>query len=85
MRDEFHPDVMIGVDVHAADRHPTPTALNQISNMVEMPQSYELPADEGIKIRVNLDRFSLLDFPKAEEIYEVTGEVWKWPTASNPE
>lgn len=71
MRDEFHPDVMIGVDVHAADRHPTPTALNQISNMVEMPQSYELPADEGIKIRVNLDRFSLLDFPKAEEIYEI--------------
>ena len=55
----------------AADRHPTPTALNQISNMVEMPQSYELPSDEGIKIRVNLDRFSLLDFPKAEEIYEI--------------
>ena len=72
MRDEFHPSIMIGVDVHSTtDPAEAHELINQIEDMIIQNQSYELPADEGVKLRINLDQFSLLDFPKAHEIYRI--------------
>lgn len=72
MRDEFKPSIMIGVDVHGTtDPANARELINQIEDMIIQPQSYDLPADEGVKMRINLDEFSLLDFPKARAIYQI--------------
>ncbi len=72
MESEFHPDILIGVDVHTPDSiKSTLNAINQINNLVTRSQSYNLPAERGIKIHINLHEFSLLDFAKARRIYEI--------------
>lgn len=72
MRQEFHPDIMIGVDVHQSDTiKGFPDILTQMNLLVMRPQDYELPENEGINIRVNLNRFSMLDFSKAQEIFNI--------------
>ncbi len=72
MRREFNPDVMIGVDVHTPDSvYRAPNAMNQITDLVTRAQSYDMPAVDGVKIHIDLRKFSLLDFPKAKEIYDI--------------
>lgn len=72
MKKDFHPDFIIGVDIHSTDtiKH-FPDILQQMDMLVIRPQSYDLPADDGIYMRINLNKFSLLDFDKADEIYEI--------------
>lgn len=71
MRRDFAPGIMIGVDVSQSSNGPQTSIVDQLSNMVIQNNDYNLPADEGIKMRINLDRFSLLDFAKAREIYQI--------------
>lgn len=72
MRSEFAPSIMIGVDVHGTtDPAKARDLVNQIEEMVIQNNDYELPADEGIRIRLDLNRFSLLDFQAAPEIYRI--------------
>lgn len=72
MEAEFHPDILIGVDVHTPDSIVSfPTAINQISNLVTRTQSYDLPAERGVKLHLDLHEFSLLDFARAPAIYEI--------------
>lgn len=71
MTTDFAPDIMIGVDVAASADGPQTSLMDQIENLVMRKQSYDLPADKGIKIRINLDRFSLLDFPAAKAIEKI--------------
>lgn len=72
MRRDFNPDIMIGVDIHSTDtiRH-FPDIIQQLDRLVTRPQSYDMPDSDGIKLRINLNRFTLLDFDKADEIYEI--------------
>lgn len=70
MRSEFAPSIMVGIDVSAeSDKIPN-SFMDQLDLLVMRPQTYALPADEGIKVRVNLSDFGLLDWGAAEEIYE---------------
>lgn len=73
MKEDFAPDIMIGVDVHASDpdKSPFPNILTQLDYLVMRPSDYSLPEEEGIYMRVNLNRFSLLDFAKSPEIYRI--------------
>ncbi|MBD5210672.1 MAG: hypothetical protein HDS77_05315 [Bacteroidales bacterium] len=72
MRRDFNPDIMIGVDIHATDTLKNfPDIMQQLDMLVIRPQSYDMPEEDGIKLRINLNRFSLLDFDKADEIYEI--------------
>lgn len=71
MREEFAPSIMIGVDVSTEDIGPQTTLMDQIENLVIQGGSYDLPAEEGIKLRLDLNRFGLLDFPAAKAIYKV--------------
>ena len=71
MRDTFAPSIMIGVDVSTEDLGPQTTLMDQIENLVIQNNDYELPADEGIKLKIDLNEFSLLDFPAARRIYQV--------------
>lgn len=72
MRSEFAPSIMIGVDVHGTtDPAKADDLLNQLEDMIIQNNDYDLPADEGIKLRIDLNRFSLLDFPAAQAIYDI--------------
>lgn len=72
MRHDFAPDIMIGVDVSSPDPKPQDSdLLNQLETMIIQNNDYSLPPEEGIKLRIHLEKFSLLDFPKAREIYRI--------------
>lgn len=72
MKKDFHPDIIIGVDIHSTDtiKH-FPDVLQQMDMLVIRPQNYDLAAEDGIKLRINLNKYSLLDFDKADEIYSI--------------
>lgn len=71
MREDFAPDIMIGVDVHSENVPPSNSIINQLEDMIIQNNDYNLPADEGIRIHVDVSRFSLLDFGKAKEISSI--------------
>jgi NTE family protein len=72
MRSDFAPSIMIGVDVTTPDGKPkSGDVIEQLEDMIIQNNDYSLPADEGIKIHLDLRRFNLLDFAKAEAIYKV--------------
>lgn len=71
MREVFKPSIMIGVDVSSEEIGPQTTLMDQIDNLVIQSNNYDLPADEGIKMRLDLNQYGLLDFPAAEAIYKV--------------
>lgn len=75
MRKDFAPDIMIGVDVSSGSDSLPSSILSQLDYLVMRDQSYDVPEDEGIKIRVHLDQFALLDFEQAEAIYKVGYET----------
>lgn len=68
MRQDFAPDFMIGIDVHSEDEPESNGIINQLENMIIQNNDYDLPADEGMRIHVDVSQFSLLDFGKAREI-----------------
>lgn len=71
MREEFAPSIMIGVDVHSEEPQESNSILSQLENMIIQNNDYDLPADQGIRIHVDVSRYSLLDFDKAKEIYQI--------------
>lgn len=72
MRDDFAPQFMIGVDVSASDsKDDNMSLLDQLEMMIMQHSNYNLPEHLGVKMRINLDRFGLLDFPKAKTIYQI--------------
>ncbi|MDE6051592.1 MAG: patatin-like phospholipase family protein, partial [Paramuribaculum sp.] len=72
MRDSFAPQIMIGVDVSSTDTSSdSPNMMSQLETMIIQHSDYSLPADQGIKLRIHLEEFGLLDFPKAAQIYRI--------------
>lgn len=72
MREDFHPDFMIGVSVSGADKAPIQGDLySQLEDMIIQNNDYSLPANEGIKIQVPVLNFGVLQFDKANEIYDI--------------
>lgn len=70
MRSEFAPSVMLGFDVSASSKGPQNSYMDQLDMLVTQPQSYDLPESDGVKVRINLSDFGLLDFGAAREIYK---------------
>lgn len=71
MQADFAPDMMIGVDVSAGDDGPQTSILAQLENLIMAPEHADIPADRLVRLRLHLDQFSLLDFPKARQIYKI--------------
>lgn len=72
MHDDFHPDFILGIDVHAGDTiKDFPDVMTQLDMLVMQPNSYDVPSEQGMKIRMDLSRYSLLDFEKSAEIEQI--------------
>lgn len=70
MRTEFDPSIMLGFDVSASSPGPPNSFMDQLEMLVMQPQTYDLPAEEGIKVRINLNDYGLLDWGAAQAIYQ---------------
>lgn len=72
MEKDFHPDFMIGVQVAGADKAPMRGDLySQLEDMIIQNNDYSMPTADGIKIKVPVSNFAVLQFDKAKEIYEI--------------
>lgn len=72
MRQDFAPEIMIGVDVSSGNsKVDEGNLIAQVEAMIMQPQNDSLTANEGIKLAINLQEFGLLDFPKAQAIYQI--------------
>lgn len=71
MTRDFSPEIMIGVDVSTPATGPQTSLMDQVDNLVMQHQSYALDPRLGIKIKIDLHQFSLLDFEAADKIYTI--------------
>lgn len=72
MRDDFHPDFIIGVSVSGPDGKPEPgNVYSQLEDMIIQNNNYDLPEKEGVKIQVPVLNFGVLAWNDAEEIYSI--------------
>ena len=72
MRDNFAPQIMIGVDVSSSETvDPSENIISQLETMIIQHSDHELPPQDGIKLRVQLNEFGLLEFNKAQQIYDI--------------
>lgn len=72
MRTEFAPDFMIGVDVSTPQTKPKSNDLvDQLEDMIMQKSDDSIVPAKGVKMHIDLQQFSLLDFPKARQIYRI--------------
>jgi NTE family protein len=72
MKDDFAPDFIIGVSVSVPDTKPERDNIySQLSDMIIQDNNYSLSEKEGIKIQVPVKQFGVLDFTKAQEIFDI--------------
>ena len=69
MREDFAPDIIIGVDVTTHEAVDMGNLVTQLETMVIQDDNYDMPNEQGIKLHVDLKGIGLLDFPKAKEIF----------------
>lgn len=72
MREEFHPDFIIGVSVSKADKRPNVDDMySELEDMIIQNNDYSLDPHLGVKIQVPVSEYGTLAFDKAEEIYAI--------------
>ena len=73
MKEDFAPDFIIGSNVttEKEKNHNTKDIIGQIESMVMQKTDYHIPGEIGISIHSDMHKYSLLDFPKADEIMQI--------------
>lgn len=72
MRKDFAPDFIIGVDVStASSKINVNNPVDQVEAMVIQDHGTYIPDSIGVRLNINLSKFTLLDFEKAQEIYNI--------------
>lgn len=72
MSDTFAPEFIFGVDVSTGNSDGDDSSLMaQLETMIMQHSDYNVPPQRGMKLRINLDEFGLLDFDKANIIYKI--------------
>jgi len=72
MRDDFHPDIMIGSVVASNPKKPSQSdILMQIQNMIMTPTDYSIPKDEGMLFKFHITNIKLFDFTKVDELVQM--------------
>ena len=70
MKADFAPDIIIGVDVTTHEEPDLTNLISQLESMIIQQDDYDLAERDGVKIHINLKEYNLLDFPKANEIFD---------------
>lgn len=71
MLQDFAPDILLGVDVSGPNpRPPQYDLFQQLEDMIMQKSDYNVPPEAGIRIKIDTDGITLLQFPRAKEIYE---------------
>lgn len=71
MSADFAPDIILGVDVSTPASGPQTSLMDQIDKLVMHRQDYSMDSARGIKVKVDLHNFGLLDWEKARQIYRI--------------
>ncbi|MEG1562902.1 MAG: patatin-like phospholipase family protein [Bacteroides sp.] len=72
MRDDFHPDVIIGSVVATNPTKPKENDLmSQIENMVMQKTDYSIPDSAGIVMTFKYDDVNLMDFQRMKELHDI--------------
>ena len=71
MRSDFAPSIMIGVNVSSEKASHSNDVVDQLESMIMQGNITPITEEEGIYIDLDLDQFGLLDFPKAQDIYDI--------------
>lgn len=73
MKDEFHPDFIIGSVVASGQERPAPDdVIGQLETMIMARTEYVLPDTNGILMKFDLKgEVSLLDFHKVQELHDL--------------
>lgn len=72
MREDFHPDIMIGSVVASNPTKPDENdLLSQIENMVMQKTDYSLPDSLGILLTFKYDDVGLMDFDRLQELHDI--------------
>ncbi len=72
MRDDFHPDIIIGSVVATNPTKPKENDLmSQIENMVMQKTDYSIPDSEGIVMTFKYDDINLMDFQRINELHDI--------------
>lgn len=73
MLTDFRPHFVVGVDVSSGNSpdNPNSNMMDQLESLIMQYSDYEVPATDGMRLKLDLDRFGLLDFDKADEIYKI--------------
>lgn len=71
MQEDFAPDIILGVDVSGPNpRPPQYDLFQQLEDMIMQKSDYNVPPEAGIRIKIDTEGITLLQFPRAKEIYE---------------
>lgn len=72
MQHDFNPDFIIGVSVSSPDTPPQQNDIySQLEDMIIQNNNYSVPPEVGVKIQVPVLDFGVLEFDKAQEIYDI--------------
>lgn len=71
MKEDFNPDLYIGVNVTVGEDKNPELVVNQVASLVMMPQTDSVSSEMGFQLELDLTKYGLLDFPKAKAIYKV--------------
>ncbi len=72
MRDDFHPDIIIGSVVAKNPIQPKENDLmSQIENMVMQKTDYTMPESDGILLTFRYDDVNLMDFQRIDELQKI--------------
>lgn len=71
MQSEFDPSIMIGVDFLSSDKQPDNDIIYQLERLIMRKSDHRLNPDKGIRVRVDVGQYGLLDFPAARAIYKI--------------
>lgn len=72
MREDFHPDVLIGSVVAANPSQPKENDLmSQLENMIMQKTDYHIDESEGIAMTFRYSDVNLLDFDRLQELHDI--------------
>lgn len=72
MREDFHPDIVIGSVVSSNPTQPKENDLmSQMENMVMQKTNYSIPDSVGILMTFNYNDVNLMDFQRLDELHDI--------------